>query len=172
MVMLTLIPFAPEHFALLSGWFRTEAEVVQWGGPLARFPLSHDQLQGLLHQGIADPPARLCWMAEKDAALIGHAQLSFDWRNGNAKLCRVGIAPEARGQRLAAPMLRLVIEKAFAFPDIARLELNVYTWNAAAMRAYEGLGFQLEGVRRSSVLVGDERWDTAMMALLRNNLTT
>lgn len=39
-------------------------------------------------------------------------------------------------------------------------------FNAAAIRTYESLGFTLEGVRRSSTRVGDERWDTGMMGLL------
>nr|WP_313618177.1 GNAT family protein [Agrobacterium sp.] len=47
------------------------------------------------------------------------------------------------------------------------MELNVYTWNAPAIRTYAKVGFVPEGVRRSSVQVGDERWDTAIMGMLR-----
>jgi RimJ/RimL family protein N-acetyltransferase len=79
----------------------------------------------------------------------------------------VGVAPAARGRGLAVPMLRLVLERAFAWPEIERVELNVYTWNTPAIRAYARLGFVHEGVRRSSVKVGPERWDTAIMGLLR-----
>jgi RimJ/RimL family protein N-acetyltransferase len=113
------------------------------------------------------PPSRLCWMAEHDGPLIGHAQLGFDWRNGNATLSRVAIAPWARGRGLATPMLRLVLEEAFVHSEIERVELNVYAWNAPAIRSYERLGFQTEGVRRSSALVDGARWDTAIMGMLR-----
>lgn len=165
--MMNLLPFATEHFAVLSGWFASEQEVVQWGGPLVRFPLSPDQLAPMIEEGHANPPSRLCWMAEKDGVLVGHTQLGLDWRNGNSGLSRVVIAPSARGASLSKPMLRPVIEKAFSFSAIERLELNVYSWNTAAIRAYQGLGFQIEGVRRSSALVGTERWDTTIMAILR-----
>jgi RimJ/RimL family protein N-acetyltransferase len=162
-----LIDFAPIHFAVLAGWFTSERDIVQWAGPQAVFPLDDKQLRAMLRDGQTEPPTRRCWMAEDCGEIIGHAQLGFDWRNGNAMLSRVAIAPSARRRRLAAPMVRLIIEKAFAMAEVERLELNVYTFNAAAIRTYERLGFVLEGVRRSSVCVGHERWDTAMMGLLR-----
>lgn len=165
--MLHLVPFAPEHFTVLSDWFASQADVVQWGGPLLAFPLNDEQLQAMLAEGDTVPPTRLCWMAEHGSLLVGHAQLSFDWCNGNALLARVAVAPRARGQGLAGPMLRLVLEQAFSWPEIERIELNVYAWNTPAIRSYERLGFRAEGVRRASALVDGERWDTAIMGLLR-----
>jgi RimJ/RimL family protein N-acetyltransferase len=65
-------------------------------------------------------------------------------------------------------MLGQVVDRAFAFDGIERLELNVFSFNTPAIRAYERLGFVKEGVRRSSTRVGPERWDTVMMGLLRS----
>lgn len=162
-----LVPFAPEHFPVLSDWFATQADVVQWGGPLLSFPLTAEQLGPMIAEANAAPPARLCWMAEHKGALVGHAQIGFDWRNGNALLARVAVAPSARGCGLAVPVLRLVLGEAFARPEIERVELNVYAWNTPAICSYERLGFKAEGVRRASALVDGERWDTAMMGMLR-----
>lgn len=100
--------------------------------------------------------------------MVGHAQLGFDWRNGIALLSRVAVAPEARGRGLASEMVRLVVGRAFDFQEIERVELNVYTWNEPAIRTYQRIGFQAEGVRRSSAHVAGERWDTAIMGLLRS----
>lgn len=165
--MPSLIPFTAAHFPLLLDWFPTRPELAQWGGPLLDFPLSQNQLEKMLEDGETEPPKRLCWMAEKNGAPVGHVQLGFDWRNGNALICRVAIAPEMRGQGLAGSMIDRVIEEAFRFTTVERLELNVYTWNAAAIRTYQRSGFTLEGVRRSSALVDGQRWDTAIMSLLR-----
>jgi RimJ/RimL family protein N-acetyltransferase len=167
-----LIPFSTDHFSTLASWFSSEADVVQWGGPLMRYPLDAPQLQALLDECHSDPPRRMCWMAEDDDQLIGHVELGFDWRNGNAVVQRVAINPAFRGRGLALPMLRLLMEQAFAFPQIARLELNVYTFNIPAIKTYEKLGFVHEGTRRSSTLVGNERWDTAVMAVLRDDYKT
>jgi RimJ/RimL family protein N-acetyltransferase len=166
--MLTLIPFTPEHFPILSGWFQSEKDVVQWGGPRLSYPLGAEQLQAMLDEGRIAPPSRLCWMAsDTEDRLVGHVQLGFDWRNGLACVARVAIAPSMRGRGLAIPMLLPVLDQAFAHAEIERVELNVYSWNAPAIRAYLRLGFTHEGTRRSSARVGDERWDTAIMGLLR-----
>jgi RimJ/RimL family protein N-acetyltransferase len=121
----------------------------------------------MLEEGYSDPPLRRCWMAEHKNQLVGHVQLAFDWRNGNATLGRVAIDPGRRGQGLAAPMVQLAMIEAFSWPQIERLELNVYTFNQTAIQVYNKLGFVLEGTRRSSTRVGNERWDTSIMAILR-----
>ncbi len=165
--MIKLVPFTPSHFRTLARWFESERDVVQWGGSSVTFPLDDMQLQAMLDEGRSEPPARLCWMAAEHGELIGHAQLRLDWRDGNATLSRVAIAPGARGRGLAVPMVALVIDEAFALPAIGRIELNVYGFNTPAIRTYERLGFAKEGVRRSSALVGSERWDTVVMSLRR-----
>jgi RimJ/RimL family protein N-acetyltransferase len=170
-IMISILPFSPAHFSILSGWFTTEAELVQWGGPKLIFPLDDAQMLAMLDEGKTTPPARLCWMAEQDNVYIGHAQLAFDWKNGNATLGRVGIAPSVRGQGLAEPMLRLVLAQAFAFSTIMRVELNVFTFNTPAIRTYQRLGFVTEGTRRSCTPVAQDRWDGMIMSMLRSEYT-
>ncbi len=164
---MNLVPFTAEHFSLLASWFKSEAEVVQWGGPLMRFPLDEPQLRNLLDECDSTPPRRLCWMSTYDGLYVGHIELGFDWRNGNAVIQRVAIDPEHRGLGYSKQMMKLAMEQAFSYPQIDRLELNVYSFNTAAIKAYTRVGFTHEGTRRSSTLVGNERWDTAIMAILR-----
>ncbi len=47
------------------------------------------------------------------------------------------------------------------------LELNVYTFKAAAIRTCETLGFVRDGIWRSLRKMGEERWDAAHYAMLR-----
>jgi len=58
--MLTLIPFAPAHFATLASWFASEGEVVRWGGPAVAFPLDDRQMQAMLDEGKGEKPQRVC----------------------------------------------------------------------------------------------------------------
>ena len=163
-----LVPLAPAHFSLLCSWFTSEADVVRWGGTGVRFPLDARQLSMMLDDRQVEFPERLCWMVQDaTGTCVGHAQLVFDWRNGNARLARVAIAPAARGRGLARPMLALVVAEAFDHSGIERVELDVFASNMPAIRTYEALGFTHEGVRRSSARVGAERWDAAGMGLLR-----
>ncbi|HEX4767089.1 MAG TPA: GNAT family protein [Lichenihabitans sp.] len=163
-----IAPFSASDFAALMAWFPTEAALIQWGGSRLRFPLDEAQLEEMLAECEGSPPARLSWTGRLDGRMVAHAQVAFDARHGVALLSRVAIAPEARGQGLAAPFLDSIIDRAFAVTGVERLELNVYTFNDAALRTYRRLGFRHEGTRRSSVRVGDERWDTAIFAMLRH----
>jgi len=163
-----LRPFTPEHFSALASWFPTEASLIQWGGPKVIHPLDDAQMQAMLDEAAYHPPTRQCWMAFEDEGIVGHAQLAFDWKNGSAVLGRVAIAPECLGRGFAVPMLALVLTEAFRYPEIVRLELNVFSFNTPAIRTYTRLGFLVEGTRRSALAVGNERWDTIIMAMLRS----
>ncbi|QZN98124.1 GNAT family N-acetyltransferase [Symbiopectobacterium purcellii] len=166
---LHLIPFTEQHFSILIGWFFSEKDIVQWGGPDLSYPLNEEHVNSMLSKTKTIPSDSFCWMAEDDAGeLCGHCQLVFDWRNGIAKICRVVISPQHRGRGFSLPMVSMVLEKAFSYAEIERVELNVYAWNEIAIKTYSRVGFIGEGVRRSSVKVGDERWDTAIMSMLRD----
>jgi len=160
--------FAPDHFEALIDWFRSDAELIQWAGPTLEFPLDRAQCAAMFAETQGVSPARLIWTARaEDGRVVGHVQLALDRRNGVGRPARVGIAPHERGRGFGFSMLAAVVAHAFAMDDIERLELNVYTFNGPAIRTYEKLGFVREGVRRSCARVGDERWDMAMMGLLR-----
>lgn len=161
--------FSQEDFSLLASWFPTETDLIQWGGSKLRFPLDDTQMNAMLTDLSETQPDKLSWMALHEDCLIGHAQLHFDWKNGNAALARVAIAPAFRGQKLAVPMLNVVIAEAFKSPRIMRLELNVFAFNQSAIQTYKRLDFVVEGIRRSSVAVGHERWDSVIMAILRSD---
>jgi hypothetical protein len=93
--MMVLVPFAPAHFTPLLGWFPSHADLVQWGGPLLEFPLSHGQLERMLAEGRSDPPARLCWTAVFDGELAGHVATatpcSVAWPS--RRKCAAGVLP-------------------------------------------------------------------------------
>jgi RimJ/RimL family protein N-acetyltransferase len=165
---LRLVAFGREHFPTLAAWFGSERELVQWGGTLVHYPLDDRQMDAMLRLGETDPPERLCWMAVEDTDLVGHAQLAYDWRNGNARIGRVAIAPRHRGRGLAKPLLRLIIARAFADPAIERLELYAIAYNRHAIRIYETLGFVHEGEARAAIRIGGERFGNLTMSMLRS----
>ncbi|SDA99980.1 GNAT family protein [Sinorhizobium sp. NFACC03] len=160
--------FSQKHIPEMLDWFSNLEALVQWGGPGLSFPLEAAQLDAMLAETTAVEPGRSMFAGLVDGKLAGHAQVALDWQNGVGRLSRVAINPRMRGRGLARPFLREVTERFFADPAFERLELNVYTFNEAAIRTYRSLGFREEGVRRSSAKVGDVRWDTAIYGLLRN----
>ncbi len=161
-----LRPFSQADIPPLLAWFQTPAELVQWGGPGRTFPLDEAQMLALLAETQGTHPARRIWAGDRHGALAAVASV-VDGRQGTALLTMVGIAPAARGHGLAAPFIGQVLKAVFQDLGVERLELNVYTFNAAALRLYETLGFVREGVRRSLARVGEERWDAAHYSMLR-----
>jgi RimJ/RimL family protein N-acetyltransferase len=156
----------PSDFATMIGWFADEAALVQRGGPAVRFPLDERQLQQMLDDGQGQPPPRLLWVGAVDGLVVAHCQVACDWRHGVARLARVCVDPARRGQKIGQRFLRAV-DATFRDPAFERMELNVYTFNHAAIAVYRSLGFVEEGVRRSAVRVGAARWDSAIYGLLR-----
>lgn len=161
---LRLESFAPIHFSALATWFENQGQLTQWGGPAIRYPLDEPQLEAMLPAF----PRQLSWMALRESDSVGHVQLiGIDRSSGVARLGRIAVAPTSRGRRLAVPMLQLALDQAFAMPQIRRVDLGVYTWNAAAIRTYARLGFLAGEVREASVRVLDEKWDLQEMSLAR-----
>jgi RimJ/RimL family protein N-acetyltransferase len=126
------------------------------------------QLQQMLDEGQGQPAPRLLWVGTVDGLVVAHAQVACDWRHGVARLARVCVDPGRRGQKLGKRFLGALVDATFRDPAFERIELNVYTFNHAAIAVYRSLGFVPEGVRRSAVRVGAERWDSAIYGLLRS----
>lgn len=164
---LRVVPATPQLLAPLPSWFPTPEALAQWGGSGLRFPLDAMQIDSMLVETSMEPPLRLAFAGLAGAETAAHAQVALDWTDGIARLARFAVAPHYRGRGLARPFLAEVFARLDAAGDFPRLELNVYTFNAPAIALYESLGFVREGVRRSSVKVGDARWDTAIYAIVR-----
>ncbi len=77
----------------------------------------------------------------------------------------LGVAKSHWGQGIATAMVREAVAWS-ATAGLKRLELTVHTANLAAVSVYLRCGFQVEGVRRSSLLVDGVYVDEYMMSLL------
>lgn len=164
---LRVVPATADLLSSLPSWFPTPEALAQWGGSEIRFPLDASQIAAMLAQTLTKPPHRLAFVGLVGGEAAAHAQMVLDWANGVARLARFALAPAYRGQGLARPFLVEVFAQLMEVGEFPRLELNVYTFNTPAIALYESLGFVREGVRRSSVRVGDARWDTAIYAIIR-----
>lgn len=159
--------FGEDDFDLLASWFDNARALAEWGGTRLTFPLDHAQLSAMVMRSRGERPEWPCYKVMQGDQVIGHGQLVLDRADGIARLCRIALAPKMRGKGLSRPLLACLVDEALKDPAIERLELNVYDFNEAAIRAYQAFGFRLEGVRRSSARFADARWNTAMMGLLR-----
>ncbi len=99
--------------------------------------------------------------------LIGIADLSdIEWPHGTAWLA-IGLGPAHWDQGYGQEALRLLLDFGFWELNLYRVQLTVFSYNPRAIRVYEKLGFQREGVFRQAVHRDGQRHDMLLYGLLR-----
>lgn len=95
-------------------------------------------------------------------------EIDWDLRKANFRICI--FHPEDRGQGLGAWVVRKTRDIAFGVLKLHRLELDVFSFNPRAERAYQAAGFVREGVLRDAVrdAATGEYGDDILMAMLES----
>lgn len=92
----------------------------------------------------------------------------IDWeaRCGNFRIAL--FRSDRCGKGLGSWAVRTTRDFAFETLGLHRLELDVFSFNPRAIRAYEKAGFRREGVRREAVWNGTAYGDDILMAILED----
>lgn len=104
----------------------------------------------------------------EEETLIGFVVIhSIEWNNRCGQLAiGIGLA-EHRNKGYGTEALHLILRYAFHEMNLDRVGLDVISYNAKGIRAYEKAGFQLEGRARSAVYRDGRRYDRLMMGILK-----
>ena len=99
--------------------------------------------------------------------IIGEISLmDIDRTNRNAHI-RVAIFESSNcGQGYGTEAMKLLLHYAFGTINLHRVELAVFSFNERAIRSYEKLGFQREGVQREVLYYDYEYHDAISMSIL------
>ena len=100
-------------------------------------------------------------------AYIGDFVLIVDLINSEAW---VGIGIGERdfwGKSYGTDMMRLCLQYAFTELNMHRVSLGLHEYNSRALRAYEKVGFQIEGTTRKDIFREGKRFDSFWMGILR-----
>lgn len=106
-----------------------------------------------------------------DGRIIGESVINeIDWELRCANF-RIGIyhAME-RGKGIGTWAIETTRDFAFEELKLHRLELDVFSFNLRAEKAYRKAGFKREGVRRDAVMDGEKYADDILMAILRRRM--
>jgi RimJ/RimL family protein N-acetyltransferase len=74
------------------------------------------------------------------------------------------------GRGFGTDATRTLCRFGFRYMNLHRIELNVFAWNVTAVRAYEKVGFRMEGTRRRSGFHDGAHTDSHLMGLLDDEL--
>ena len=106
------------------------------------------------------------FIAESQGAPAGFAILR-DWGSAEKATLVKRVAIVQTGQGLGTAMMRALVGEVFAATDAYRLSIGVFPDNLRAVRAYEAVGFQAEGVARGSAFFHGEHRDELILSILR-----
>lgn len=121
-------------------------------------------VRGNIERGVAQV------VAVDAGRVVGWADIVPGWAHGVAHRGSLGIGVVAshRGRGLGKRLLQACIDRAWS-NGLARVDLEVRADNLAAIRLYEALGFQREGVRRRGMRIDGCYIDMLQMGLLEGD---
>ena len=104
-----------------------------------------------------------------DGRIIGESVINeIDWDLRCANF-RIGIfCMDERGKGIGTWATEVTRDFAFEELKLQRLELDVYSFNPRAEKAYVKAGFKREGVLRDAVMDGDKYADDILMSMLED----
>lgn len=153
--------------------WRNDPEVVHWAtaGDPCFGPVTKEALALAFETMLRLPPRESAVLTVEDLAdgtVIGMA----DYRDLDpfAGVVTVGVTVGSRdhwGRGYGSEALRLLVGHLFGAFGLHRIELDTWSGNERAVRAFTRAGFREEGRRRETVRVAGRRYDTVLFAMLR-----
>ncbi|AEV30504.1 acetyltransferase, ribosomal protein N-acetylase [Sphaerochaeta pleomorpha str. Grapes] len=168
-----LVPFTEQDFEQLIEWSGDQAFLMQWAGPLFQYPLSPDQLFAYNRDANNEETSvKLNYrvVLTETQQSIGHISIgSIDRENASARITKVIIGlPDLRGKGIGKAMVETALSICFGKLGLHKVSLGVYDFNITAVKAYERVGFSIDGVLRDARKVGDTYWNLIEMSILED----
>jgi RimJ/RimL family protein N-acetyltransferase len=162
-----LTALRPEDVPAVQRWYEDSAFSRQFEGGAA-FPRPASGVREFISEGDkSNTTYRFGIRLHHTDDLIGLIDLdSILWTSRVAWLA-IAIGEAAyRGQGYGGEAMSLLLRFAFHELNLHRLQLTVFSYNAPAIRLYERLGFQREGVMRECLRRDGQRFDVYLYSLL------
>lgn len=131
---------------------------------------SEDEVIRFFYNALADPDRYDFLIVTEEGNIIGESVINeIDWelRKANfriaifhSNICSKGIGSWA---------IEKTVDFAFENLHLHRLELDVFSFNKRAQKAYLKAGFKIEGVLKDAVKDGDQYADDILMAILEED---
>jgi hypothetical protein len=151
----------------LQNYCPLDREIARLTGSKESF--SKREVVSFFRKSICDGSRRFFIIVSPDGRIMGESvinEIDFGRRCANFRICIFDKRYLGRG--IGAWAAEAVRDYAFAELKLHRLELNVFSFNVRAQKAYLKTGFKIEGVLRESVADGEGYADNILMAILED----
>lgn len=160
--MVKLEAFGPGDYDRLISWIDSAEMLMQFGGPVLRFPLTAEQLS----KSIVEPDRHVFRVTDEiTGTVVGHGEV-YKKADGSTYLSRLLIGdPAARDKGYGTQLVDLLL--AFTFDTLHQTEvyLLVFDWNAAAIHVYEKAGFHVVPDKVLIREVNGQQWTAITMVI-------
>lgn len=162
--MLHIRPFQMQDMPAFLNAISDAAMLMQFAGPSYEYPLTAAQVE--IDLQAAD--ARVFSIVTDANQVVGHAQMQL---LPNGFLLRRIVIWDAslRGQGWGKKIMQQLLDLGYALSPSKVVHLNVFDWNAPAIRCYQSLGFVVQEGVEKHVQVGNETWRSLHMCLQPSN---
>ncbi|MCS4300823.1 GNAT family N-acetyltransferase [Chryseobacterium sp. BIGb0232] len=161
--MIELQPFSIVDAPVLISKIKDKRSLLQFAGPMYRFPLTEGQLE----MDLSDENRTLFKVVDvKHQNTIGHAQIFL--KEKTFLLGRILIWDENnRGKGYGKKVMQELLKYGFSHLNRELAELNVYDWNTGAIECYKKVGFTIDPDIRNEAKIDDEIWVSLNMKIHR-----
>lgn len=136
---------------------------------IERLP-GYDQLVGRWDEArhrAAFAEKRYAYFVARDGDEVLGFCIVRDWASADRVTLIQRLAVRSPGHGHGSAFLRGLIDTVFQETEAHRLWIGLFPENVRARRAYEGVGFQPEGIARGNVFFGGVNRDELIMSMLR-----
>jgi putative acetyltransferase len=113
-------------------------------------------------------PRDLHFSAELDGRIVGASALRpFYGRRAHAAEFWIGVHESFTGMGIGSRLMEAMIDTADNWLNVKRIEMTVFTDNAAALALYKKFGFEIEGTHKAASFRNGDFVDAHCMARLR-----
>lgn len=154
-----------EHY---TSWLNDQETTLFMGS--GRFPLSIDNLKNYIETYNNSKDGMLLGIfLKKSANHIGNITLhQINWKDRHAEIGILIGDKKSRGKGYATVAISLVVRHAFSKLNLRKLCTGMSKGNEASKKAFEKVGFKVEGVLREHFYLNEEYLDCYRMGILRS----
>ena len=133
----TLVEATDSDLRELMRWFDTESAVIEWGGPVFRFPFSEETFREDCHWG----KMATFRLNAPDGGFAAFGQLYK--RYGRINFARLVVHPKLRGRGVGKRLVRLLMAVGPKLLPCDEFSLFVFRDNMPALGCYQSMGFEI-----------------------------
>lgn len=128
---------------------------------------THDEVVGFFLSCVDDEDRYDFLLVDPEGNIVGESVINeIDWNVKKANFRIAIFHADAREKGMGSWMVKVTRDFAFEQLQLHRLELNVFSFNQRAEKAYLKAGFHREGVLKDAIKDGDSYADDILMAIL------